>query len=143
MKTLDEIIKRVETQINDFDKNGCFECHYCGDECCIDSCFLEDALHYLKEYQILQTAYIKAMADLEDNPPLTWSELKQMEGKPVWVESTNKAMHDWFLVDYTIKDNNEDIVWLVTGYAEHVCLHEKTCGKHWQAYRKERTDAHQ
>ena len=56
MKTLDEVIKSVETHINDFDKNGCFECHYCGDECCIDSCFLEDALHYLKEYQEISKA---------------------------------------------------------------------------------------
>lgn len=143
MKTLDEIIKRVETQINDFDKNGCFECHYCGDECCIDSCFLEDALHYLKEYQILQTAYIKAMADLEDNPPLTWSELKQMEGKPVWVE------YNFQISDKKFRDNSKR--WCVIREFEHwhdteiiitdngFVLSKNEQVTDWQAYRKERS----
>lgn len=85
MRTLDEVIKGVGFYAKLFEEKGCFECHYREDDC-VKSCFLQDVLHYLREYHTLQYSYIKAMADLEDNPPLTFDELKQMEGKPVWYE---------------------------------------------------------
>lgn len=91
MKTIDELIKAIEYCLKPADILGncrekCPYIHNCDPEC---TAVKEDALHYLKENRTLQYGYIKAMADLEDNPPLTWDELKQMEGKPVWVEYTD------------------------------------------------------
>ena len=37
-------------------------------------------------YKALEMGYIRATADIVDNPALSWEELKQMEGKPVWYE---------------------------------------------------------
>ena len=50
MKTLDEVIKGVEAYAKLFEEKGCFECHYREDDC-VKSCFLQDVLHYLKEYR--------------------------------------------------------------------------------------------
>ena len=64
-----------------------------------------DALHYLKEYRTLQYGYIKAMADLEDNPPLTFEEVREMVGMPVWMEWNDAK--GWRLVncfDSTVSD---------------------------------------
>ena len=55
------------------------------------------ALHYLKEYQKLQIAFIKAMADLEYNPPLTFEEVREMVGMPVWMECNDSK--GWRLVN--------------------------------------------
>ena len=67
------------------------------------------------------------------NDPLTWQELKQMEGKPVWVEA-DYFEKGWFLVDASLVN-----IW-VTGYdcAEHQ-LRKEDIGVSWQAYRKERS----
>lgn len=95
MKTLDEVIKANECCNHGEPDSRCEYCPYNG----IGACCLEresNALHYLKEYRTLQYGYIKAIANLEDNPPLTWDELKTMEGKPVWVE-TNTILQDGLL----------------------------------------------
>ena len=73
-----------------------------------------DVLHYLKSYQdalkqmeenqqIIEDAvrqrdaHIKALAELNRNEPLTWDELKQMEGMPVWVE-LGLLKPRWYLI---------------------------------------------
>lgn len=97
MKTLDEVIELSERCTLPY-PGDCLNCEYFEDETGYDCrCkIIADALHYLKEYRTTQTAYVKAMADYEElknfwaesqaNPPLTFDELKQMEGKPVWYE---------------------------------------------------------
>ena len=102
-----------------------------------------DALYYLKEYRDLQYGYIKAMADLEDNPPLTWSELKQMEGKPVWIEYNlhidNKDFRDkskrWCIVREFKPWHDKEIIITENGFV----LSKNEQIKCWQAYRKERS----
>ena len=121
MKTVDEVIKACD----DFLDNGmpCADCHiesYCDN----NDCFMYDALHCLREYQTMKYGYIKAMADLEDNPPLTWDELKKMEGKPVWVEE--RAENGLWWTYWVIWDG------------ENAVLPEEKYGTDWQAYRKER-----
>jgi len=113
MKTLDEVIAELE-----------------------DEGLFADALHYLKEYQRLQIAFLKALADLEDNPPLDWDELKGMEGKPVWVEYTYQGewrsdKGEWIIINLMGDDD------LIDQTGEGL-FPKSLYGKTWQAYRKER-----
>ena len=135
MKTLDEVITAHELCIERIRKGE----DNCPADCSFISCcdperrVLElDALHYLKEYRTLQTAYTTAMADAEDNPPLTWNELKEMEGKPVWVKY--RCFDAWMLITDVIMDS----LWLVNTEGEELGLPKEDMGKTWQAYRKER-----
>ena len=137
MKTIDEVIKALELCSTDddpcdkcpyteFDKNGVWACSMCGD-------FAEDALHYLKEYRTTQTAYIKAMADLEDNPPLTWDELHTMKGKPVWIEEKDYKGHWAVINDFDTTQFGVEYVQLESEFYDKAYM-----GTDWQAYRKER-----
>ena len=64
------------------------------------------------------------------NPPLTWDELKTMEGKPVWVVVDGKER--WHII---MKVTNEHLI-LESGLPLHKCWMNHPDG--WQAYRKER-----
>ena len=86
MRTLDEVIKAVEEDLE------CANVSY--PETFYDYDNHKDALYYLKEYRetkkhlaCLDAAEIRGDdTQVVNNPPLTWDELRQMEGKPVWVE---------------------------------------------------------
>lgn len=129
MKTLDEVINELE-----------------------DEGLFADALHYLKEYKANREdpdgdhqQLKKCRALLQDfyrNDPLSWDELKQMEGKPVWVEVLDDTGdHYKWRGDgwYIVKDFSQ-------GYYGGYChlepnyrtWTEKTYSDLWQAYRKER-----
>lgn len=151
MKTLDEVIKNFEicrkARLNLISCEGCT--YAIGDnDFCID-CNEIDVLEWLKGYQkhieldklrdkygvTSQITCPKCHSEFvilpDANNPLTWDELKSMEGKPVWVEA-DYFEKGWFLVDASLVD-----IW-VTGYdcAEHQ-LREENIGVSWQAYRKE------
>lgn len=135
MKTLDKVIKALEYCLNPVDNfgncnAGCPYIHCCDPS---NHDVTEDALNYLKEYQRLQIAFLKALADLEDNPPLDWDDLKQMEGKPVWIEFEKNGNH-WLIIT-DIKSNGA----VGRGvYGENVPLYKDRIGTDWKAYRKER-----
>lgn len=142
MKKLDELIKAVEI-CNDYDIE-CDGCPYIDIHGitgmrlkCVEKGLFPDALHYLKEYQMLQIAYLKAMADLEENPPLTWDELQQMEGKPVWVEDNIDEPEDttkyWAIYRRIEKAQETEYALLSDFYYD-----KAQYGTTWQAYRKER-----
>ncbi len=118
MKTLDEVIDYCE-----------------GKQTCGEWIGIADVLHYMKEYKRVQNKIEKiALGNIEDtldkidNPALTWDELKQMKGKPVWVE----PCREWMLI--TLIDNGS--IWLLRldGMDYDLTLHDS-----WQAYRKERS----
>ena len=163
MKTLDEVIKGVETYKNIFAEKGCFDCHY-RDEDCINSCFLEDALRYLKEYrdrketlrnwtekaiseqQNVADAYMLykiASEKKQENLPLTWQELQHMEGKPVWLEYNfqigDKEFRDkskrWCIIGEFKPWHDTEITITENGFV----LSKNEQIKCWQAYRKERS----
>ena len=121
MKTLDEVIDELE-----------------------DEGLFADALHYLKEYQgyllgkEISETFDEAFAEMY-NPPLTWDELRQMEGKPVWVEQmeSGKAYGKWLLVQTPPCLGD---VYMVSRYRERIMLYEPEMGKTWQAYGKERNE---
>lgn len=127
MKTLDEVI---------------FEAPYSPTD------WAKDALYHLKKYKRVQNKIEKiALGNIEDtldkldNKPLTWNELKQMEGKPVWVEWISgcwKGSKKWIL-----SHGCDDLMMVFTAldvakvsYDGH--LRKISLGKTWQAYRKEK-----
>ena len=135
MKTLDEVIAELE-----------------------DEKVFADALHYLKEYRSdmklwesdqkgfeawieqykeARDKHQQAVIDMAKNPPLSWEELKAMEGKPVWVEQmeSGEVYGSWFLIQSPIVLGG---VYMVSRYRERILLYEKEMGTVWQAYRKER-----
>lgn len=106
------------------------------------SCFLQDELHYLKTIETTENLYHDAVNELskwkdEDWKdrclPLTWDELKQMEGKPVWVEfffeDGQHFTSDWFLV-YSISESFCDV-------SGKLGISRLVKNDYWQAYRKE------
>lgn len=132
MKTLDEVIKAYECCNHD---DRCEDCPYNGITCTLERD--TDALHYLKTIETTENLYHNAVNELnkwkdEDWKdrclPLTWDELKQMEGKPVWVEYDGyKPM--WDIIDKIIDKRTIET---------YKCmLHEEGIGIYWQAYRKE------
>lgn len=143
---MDEVIEALECCELGSMYNMCESCPYAG----IDNCNVEiqkDALHYLKkyreEYKILiktineaidvEMKYYHMIEELEHNSPLTWDELRQMEGKPVWVEfSYEDGQHfdsDWFLVDFVSESFCDVIGKLGTS--------RLVKNDYWQAYRRE------
>lgn len=159
MKTLDEVIKGFKCcqEIN------CAECPYANWDNtdvvhCNDTKKEDDALYYLKHlkdcYEISangglltpepRSAEIGSGVEIkwhEPNPPLTWDELKQMEGKPVWVEGEHGFIwnhRSWVLIDPY--DENDDLIichGTDTGHYEFA-IGKEDYGTDWQAYRKER-----
>lgn len=103
-----------------------------------------DALHYLKEYkknqedpdgdhQQLEKAQ-KLLWEFYQNDPLTWQELKGMEGKPVWVELLKGKWKGWDVIGGF--DEDDFGVAMVTVRGDD--YYKADLGKTWQAYRKER-----
>lgn len=141
MKSLDEVIKKIEKQ---------WVCPSSdeADEYCELYDVRDDVLHYLKEYRDDRENFseaisncgkalnkyimdIQTLAQQEEDLPLTWDELKSMGGKPVWVE--NQFYKRW-LIAYKV--NREDIIFDGNGF--YTQAFSVDYGKAWQAYRKER-----
>ena len=133
MKTLDEVIKAYEICMSDgYECNGCPYADEMGEpKCCGDD--KADALQWLKGYRgHIELDKIRDKCEAK-NDPLTWDELKTMEGKPVWVEEEGCGL--WAIVgkyEKTIYDT-EYIDFI--GYAT---LQRNNMGEYWKAYRKER-----
>ena len=145
MKTLDEVIWAVENCDSAID--DCAHCAYYKEDCENLRPLRADALYYLKEYRKDKQIYSYDIARrnleiAERNDPLSWDELKTMEGKPVWLEV--KGYNGcWTIVNW-----NSNIVflefydWIASPddfmKAPLVSLDDTNFGTAWQAYRKER-----
>ena len=121
--TLDEAIRHCE----EVAENRC-------DECGMEHRQLSEWLKELKE---------RREADGEknrtDNLPLSWEELKSMQGKPIWVEYEG-YIPGWEIIKHigiykwTINSNDDEVI-IETNSS---ILHEEEQGKTWQAYKKEK-----
>jgi len=161
MKTLDEVIESITTQsgleIRNVRKPE-------RDRFWVDRDTYNDALHYLKMYRSDQIQweadrklwvdkqkqvdearqkYIDKLKELEIgtlNDPLTWDELKQMEGKPVWVELTypKGGYSHWGIIEGFPKAGYEFITLRGFHQIDSFSLMDEEMGTTWQAYRKER-----
>ena len=133
MKKIEDVIKAYECKKSIEDK--CNECPYfseCDDKYhCECEARDDDALYYLKEYRELTKELV------EWNEPLTWNELKDMIGKPIWVERTEKyCVPHWAIIENVIEwDSIPYGTLLLQPDDEELFLsdHAKT----WQAYLKE------
>ena len=115
MKTLDEVIKNLEDGTEHLSVM------------LISRETWTDALQWLKGYKAhIELDKLRDKCEAE-NEPLTWDELKSMEGKPVWIEPCK----EWMLIT---EIETEPHIWLLSldGLDYDMSLHE------WQAYRKER-----
>ena len=109
---------------------------------------IEDAIYYLKEYQekreeICKIAKIIAdswelrkqtMAFEDRNDPISWDELKEMEGKPVWIEDPGRK--EWMIIDHVVdEDTKYERLYIQSFYPRSFYKHDHQ----WKAYRKERS----
>lgn len=141
MKTLDEVIKAYE--VCHASVLSCEGCPYDNGERYRDSdCYIADALFYLKEYRekhddILRMEEALGYCEIMDNSPLSWDELKTMQGKPVWVEWTKTEESYWCFVGEWFDDDEMRIYHIGRDYADYI---HKTIYTPdiVQAYRKER-----
>ena len=155
MKTLDEVIRAMEW-CTELDQSGCGACPYADDDDL--RCYADDALNYLKRLRDMtdipmeyfesggtsQISCPKCHSEFvilpDANNPLTWSELKSMEGKPVWVEGEHGCIWNhksWALI--RLDDEYDDSIICVgtdNGLYEFV-IGKEDYGTDWQAYRKE------
>ena len=104
-----------------------------------------DAIEYLKDYkdkenryhdEIKKTEdfrmmYIHAIADFEDNPPLTWDDLLKMKGKPVWL---NMPEPKWIIILNAGVTQDGTKIFIT----ENEFYDMKDYGIKWMPYRKER-----
>ena len=68
----------------------------------------------------------------QPNEPLTWEELKEMDGEPVYIVEPKKAISSWMLIDMV----DEKSMWCVVGIGSCYRNFYKTYGKTWIAYRR-------
>ena len=137
MKTLNEVIKSFEWCVTD-DHDECDGCPYNTgkDTDCHERNI--DALHYLKAYKEDKddlTALRAYWAEQQANPALTWDELKNMVGKPVWVEAL--LYKQWAVIAYI---GEEYIRFEGANLYAPECRIYMGEDNGWQAYRKERTN---
>lgn len=131
MRSLDELIQIVETSKPDAD-NQFYE---------IFEDDMEEILFYLKEYKRSED-YVDEILVEEENFPLTWNDLKEMEGKPVWIEYDNNGIeffsnpHMWAIVGIVDEKAPLPEVSFV-GRAKTFWLYKMEIGEHWNAYRRE------
>jgi len=153
MKTLNEVIKDLQEQIDDE-----MNCEY-SSNWIVSKYDIEDALQYLKMYQSdqltweanqkawdlveedLVNARMKYIAKLKEldigtlNDPLTWDELRSMSGKAIWITFPNGK--GWFVIHQCFEPEvvGEEAVMYCN---DMFYFPKKYQGTKWQAYRKER-----
>ena len=144
MKTLDEVIKKFEL-CNSYSYDMCnSSCPYFDDKCACDP----DALYYLLEYQEMKE-HLACLDDGEirgddtqvvNNPPLSWDELRQMEGKAVWIDSV-PLVRRWVIIKkFHPIGGNKNLFDMEVEDGGHFLRKNmrRDDPAWWQAYRKER-----
>lgn len=147
MKQLDEVIKANECCDHGEPDSRCEDCPYNG----IGACCAEresDVLHYLKTIETTENLYHDAVNELskwkdedwkDQCLPLTWDELRTMEGRPVWVEILSDEIDlssRWMMVARETKAHSLPLAY-TDDIGHWIYGHEDKLGKTWQAYRKE------
>ena len=99
----------------------------------------QDAMEYLKMFREI-SADPAAFMQWKENQPLSWDELKDMEGKPVFLEILSDEVNifsRYMLVGKQKENGTIPMVWS-DDMIHWIFLHEDENGKIMQAYRKER-----
>lgn len=145
MKNLDETIKALEYCLNPVDDlyncNG--NCPYI--HCCDPNSHdvKEDALYWLKKYKSeqnsLESLYWKmhsAIMQCEENPELTWEELRTMQDKPVWW--MHGKVGEWLTIYCvpTLGNSNDHVIYATTCSGVECWIYKKDMDT-YKYYRKE------
>lgn len=98
-----------------------------------------DALSYLNEYKELSKMWNDRLDKENSNSPLTWDELKTMEGKPVWIEYGCDFNQKRWVIIHSFHNTKSFCYMDVSGNYPNT-FWQKDMGEDefWQAYRKER-----
>ncbi len=134
MKTLDEVLEAMTNEICLNSKADCWE---------VPVDLYGVILHYLHEYQrdkqIFAYDIAKRNMELSEcNDPLTWDELKLLEGKPMWIEEIGqKYSSPHWVIHNGIEDayDGDEILYLQPFFET---VTKNSLGMTWNAYRKER-----
>ena len=100
------------------------------------------AIAYLKGYREVLPEYAQMKLDAVKNDPLTWDELRQMEGKPVWIWLSPRIKNTpgsgrWEIIyKFNPIGGNKNLFEMETESRSR--FKRKYQGDLWQAYRKER-----
>jgi hypothetical protein len=139
MRTLDEVIESLERGEPSF--GGAL--YYLREYRAVKEEYrINNAKEARWQYHEAKIRYISTHPE-DDNLPLTWDELKGMEGKPVWVEyiktSTGKMDgHIWAIVHKAYEKNGDEDEEIFC--SDMIRLKKKLQRTRWQAYRKERDE---
>ena len=90
MKSLDELITNMET----YPVAG--NTTMTSAVCIVLREDIDDCVKYLKQYQDILSGKDSDLS--ENNKRLTWEELKQLEGEPVWIEEKSVGRGYWAIV---------------------------------------------
>lgn len=90
-------------------------------------------LDWIDQYKEAREKHQQAVIELKKNPPLTWEELKGMDGKPVWVEAL--LYKQWAIIAYVGNDHIRFEGANLYAPESRVYMGDDDG---WQAYRKER-----
>ena len=147
MRALDEVIEIASDWTNGFDEMSIEKqmLHYLKmyrsdmQIYAVNQKLWEDELaQKIKDFGDAKDRYIARLKELDIgtlNEPLTWEQLKQMEGKPVWVELLGKGKwKGWDVIGGFDDDDFGFAMCTVRGDDYYLA----DLGKTWQAYRKER-----
>ena len=130
MKTLDEVIAELEDARVQVETGTGYWIDYRDNDD-----LKADALQWLKGYKgHIELDKLRDKCEAE-NEPLTWDELRTMEGKPVWVVPEAEKGY-WFVIEFF--NNNPYYGGDRVCFTNDVMLNRCDLGKTWQAYRKER-----
>ena len=142
MRRLDEVIKAVEFCMRNND-NCPSECPFVSSCSPTSYAMKADALHYLTEYRDrakdldnMRLMYLNAMANWEVNPSLSWEELRDMTGEPVWIEWTGTPR--WGIVDGIFDDAFGVTNLCVAVPHDYLHFDKRMQGQTWDAFRKVR-----
>ena len=120
--------------------NGCDDCPFYD---IVKTC---DSIPIHCNWMLLKN-YFKAE---EENPALSWDELKTMEGKPVWIEWASEVdegdcdlesadcVYKYWCFVYRFLGKDGQIIEVLDSENDWHQFYEERLGSEWKAYRKER-----
>ena len=92
-----------------------------------------DALYHLKQYRSLLKMWNDKLDKEQQNKPLTWEELKQMQDKPVWW--AHGEVGEWMTI-YSVP-KNDNVIYATLCSGAECWIWKKDLDK-FQYYRKEK-----
>lgn len=138
MKTLDEVIETAPYIGTEWTNDALYYLKEYRSEKAMWESDRKGYLNWIEQYKEAREKHQQAVIELKKNPPLTWDELKQMRGKPVWIEEIGqKYSSPHWEIHNGIEDayDGDEILYLQPFFETET---KNSLGKTWNAYRKER-----